>query len=70
MKIKQRQELKKNSLTELKSLLTEEKEKLFKIKLDIGLKKVKNVHSLKAKRKEIAIIKTIMAEKKIMEGVK
>jgi len=67
MKKRELIDLKKKSILELEVLLSEKKTELIKTKLELSLKKVKNVHALKFKRKEIAVIKTLIREKKLME---
>lgn len=70
MKTKPKKELIQKSSIELNNLLTQEKEQLFKLKLDLTMKKIKNVHSVLAKRKDIAFIQTLISEKKLLEAVK
>jgi len=67
MKKKELADLKKKSILELEALLSEKKAELIKLKLELSLKKIKNVHAIMLKRKDIAMIKTLIREKELME---
>lgn len=47
----------------LKSLILEKKEKIRQLKFDLASGKVKNVREIRAQRKEIARIKTLLLAK-------
>jgi ribosomal protein L29 len=64
-----KQNLVNNSLPELQLLLTKFKEEAFKSRMDLRSNKLKDVHAVYKKRKEIARIKTVIREKEL-EGVK
>ncbi|OGD92531.1 50S ribosomal protein L29 [Candidatus Curtissbacteria bacterium RIFCSPHIGHO2_01_FULL_41_44] len=70
MKNKDLNELKNKSIENLKKIIAdqEKEEKQTRLKLKIG--KIKNVHLANQKRKDIAKIKTIIAEKNFMEVIK
>lgn len=63
-------QLREKDINELCSLLAEKRKKLVKTRLDLKLKKIKNVHQSKFIRKKIARILTIIREKKLMEEEK
>lgn len=67
MKLK---DIKNKSLIELKTLLKDLKLELTKLRLDMISKKIKNVHSLSLKRKEIARVLTLVHEKELAEELK
>lgn len=52
-------------IIELKKLLRETQAEWFKLKMDLRVGKLKDVHAPKKKRKEIARIKTIIREKEL-----
>lgn len=53
----------KKSLEELRKALVQARDELGKLQLELGSKKLKNVHVKKLKRKEIAQILTIIRQK-------
>jgi len=55
-------ELRKKTLPELFKLLEEERNKLFKLRMDKALGKLKQTHLLKMTRKNIARILTVINE--------
>jgi len=55
-------ELRKKTLPELFKLLDEERNKLFKLRMDKALGKLKQTHLLKMTRKNIARILTVINE--------
>lgn len=63
MKIKEKKELQQKSIKELKLLLQQVKEELFRLRLEKFQKKLKNTSSIFQKRKDIARILTILKEK-------
>jgi len=60
-------EMRQKNISELKTLLIQKRKEWVKTRLDLKLKKVKNVHKSKSVRKEIARILTIMKEKELVE---
>lgn len=56
-------ELKEKTSKALDTLLNNDREKLRKLKFDLSAGKVKNVRSIRALKKDIARIKTIISEK-------
>ncbi|MCP6726526.1 MAG: 50S ribosomal protein L29 [Patescibacteria group bacterium] len=56
-------ELRKKTKVDLRRQLTTDKEKLQSLRFDIVAGKVKNVKEIRARRKEIATIMTILSEK-------
>lgn len=62
-------EFRQKNIDELKSLLEEKKKELVQARLDLKLKRIKNVHKPKSIRKEIARILTIIKEKQIGKKV-
>ena len=53
------------TLKELVIQLKEAKAEWFKLKLDLKVNKLKNVHEAKVKRKEIALIQTLIRMKEL-----
>lgn len=62
MKSKVKKELHTKTIQELKQLLKETRDGLFKLKLEHARKKLKNTSLISEKRKEIAKIMTIIRE--------
>lgn len=62
MKLKAKQKLKDASASKLQTELTKAQAELVNLKLKIAVGKEKNLHSAKFKRREIAIIKTMLTE--------
>lgn len=56
------------SITELKQILTEAQNNWVGLRMEHKIGKLKDVHSLRKKRKEIARIKTVIKEKELKEG--
>lgn len=67
MKLKDKQTLRINTLQELKNLLEKAKNELFLLKLDKVQNKLKNTSLIFLKRKEIALISTLIREKELSE---
>jgi len=67
MKFNEIKELHNKSLTELKTLLKEAKNELAKLKMDLAVKKLKNVHAVLLKRRDISRLMTVIREKELME---
>lgn len=63
MKIKEKKDLKTKSEKELKVMLKDLKDEIFKLKQELSLKKLKNTRQIFQKRKDIARILTILKEK-------
>jgi len=70
MKKKQHQELKEKSLKELEKLAKEVEKKLIQLKVDWGAGKLKNVHQIGKKRRELAMIKNIFRQKELAGELK
>lgn len=75
MKKKDLDELKNKSREQLKKTLAELSSDIAKLKLELSQSKLKNLHSVKKKKKEIAQVLTIMnaqifAERKDKENAK
>lgn len=56
------EDLRKKTKEELIDLLTEERKKLQKLRIDLSLGKLKNYHEIKTTKKTIARILTILRE--------
>ena len=67
MKSKDKKVLKANSLQELKNLVTKAKNELSLLKSDKAQNKLKNTRSIFLKRKEIALMLTLIREKELYE---
>ena len=63
MKTKEKKELFTKTIDELRSLLKENRNELFDLKLSLSQKKLKNTKEVFWKRKKIAMILTAMREK-------
>jgi ribosomal protein L29 len=63
MKRKQKTELHGKTVVELRKQLTEAQHVLFQQQMDLKMNSLKNLSSMSVKRDEIAVIKTIIAEK-------
>lgn len=70
MKTKQKKELHTKNILELKSGLKELLNEFFNLRLQKEQKKLKNLRLLSEKRKDIAIIRTILKEKEFENLVK
>lgn len=64
MKKTETQNLRKKTKEELLNDLTASAEKLWKIRKDVAIGKAKNVREIRTVKKQIAITKTILNEKK------
>jgi len=67
MKRKEKFVLHAKTLEELKALLKETKDALYLLKLEMSQNKLKNVRSIFWKRKEMAIIATIINEREFKD---
>lgn len=65
MKKKQKKELKAKSLTELFQEVEKRVGELTQLEMEIKMGRVKNTSSLNVKKDELAVIKTIMQEKRL-----
>jgi len=65
MKTKDVKELHTKTFKELKGLLVKASEALMKLKMEQATRKLKDVHQVMKKRREIARIKTIMHAKEL-----
>jgi ribosomal protein L29 len=65
MKSKDRKEFFTKSEKELRKLLTEARDSLFNLRMDLSQNKLKNTSSIFNKRNEIALILTALKEKEI-----
>lgn len=68
MKTKDKKELLTRSVSELKKLLEEARKAIVSLKLDHQQNKLKDTRSIFNKRKEIAVLQSIINLKKIVEG--
>lgn len=67
MKRKEKENIKLRSEKELRNLLKESEDLLFKLKLEKSQNKLKNLRSIFIERKKIALILTIINEKEVLE---
>ena len=67
MKIKEKTQIKGKTIAEIKNDIVKAKDDLRSLLLDKSQGKVKNTSSLSRKRKEIAILLTVMREKEMSE---
>jgi len=67
MRLKDKQTLRLNTLQEFKKMLEKARNELFLLKIDKAQNKLKNTRSLFLKRKEIALILTLIREKELVE---
>ena len=67
MKTKEKKELFAKTETELRKALKEAKAALLDLVLDLGQNKLKNTSLISRKRKEVALIKTALREKELVE---
>lgn len=67
MKTKEKKDLFTKTIPELKLLLKEAKESLFKMKMELSKKKLKDTRSIFKKRKDVAKILTVIKEKNFLE---
>lgn len=63
MKKKEKTELKNKSIQELKRFVTESREQLNNLKIELKMGKLKNVHSPLSKRKDIARAQLMLSQK-------
>jgi len=67
MKKKEKENIKLKPKEELRNLLKESEDLLFKLKIEKSQNKLKNLRSIFSERKKIALILTIINEKEILE---
>ena len=65
MKRDQKNDLKKKSRKELNEQVVKKQKELVDLVMQQSIGKLKNVHSLSARKKEIAILKTYIREKEL-----
>lgn len=65
MKTKDKKEFFAKNIQELRTKLKEARDDLFSLKISLSQNKLKNTKSIFHKRKEIALIKTIIREKEL-----
>ena len=70
MKQDKKQELRNNTIDQMQKKADQITNDLVKINLDFKMGKIKNVRSMKALKNERAVIKTVIAEKKLEESLK
>lgn len=70
MKTKDKKELSTRSIEELKTKLKEARGNLFSLRISLSQNKLKNKREVFYKRKEIALIKTIIREKELIKNEK
>lgn len=63
MKSKEKKELRTKTIQELKNALLQAKDELFSLKLQAAQNKLKNKRLIFLKRKDIAVISTVLKEK-------
>lgn len=64
MKKKQKEEIRAKSLSELGEEAEKRKTEILRLKMEIKMAKVKNTSSLKRRLDELAVVKTIIQEKR------
>ena len=67
MKKKQLDELHAKSVKELKESVKKIQGELVQLRTELGAGKLKNVHQIKLKRRDLARIKTILREKELLK---
>ena len=67
MKIKQLNELKQQEASALHKKAEDLEKEIVKIRIELNMGKIKNVHSIKNKKKEIAQIKTVINMKNLTQ---
>lgn len=69
MKSKDKKDLRTKTIEELKLLLLQTKDELFSLNLQVAQNKLKNKRLIFLKRKDIAVISTILKEKENYENI-
>ena len=67
MKKKQKEETATKSVEELVKEIEKRQGEIWRLRIDVGMARVKDVSSLKRKTDELAVVKTILGEKKNLE---
>ena len=67
MKSKQKKEARNKTIDELKVLIADLQKELNSLSLDNAQKKLKNTSLISIKRRELAIVKTFLTEKQLLE---
>lgn len=70
MKRKEIKELVLKEITELVSMVKDIQKEIIRLKMEVTMGKTKNVHVVSRKRDDIARIKTIIAQKKLVADTK
>lgn len=70
MKRKKIQELRAKRIDELESLVEEAESQLVKLRMERTSDKIKDTTALRKKRSEIAVMKTLIREKQLVQEVK
>lgn len=65
MKSKDKKDFFTKSEKELRKLLTETRDNLFNLRMDLSQNKLKNTSSINTKRKEVSLILTVLKEKEL-----
>jgi len=69
-KKKELEKIREQTAKELQDLVIQLHKEMFEVRMQHSLGKLKDVRTMKKKRRQIAQIKTILKEKEIMEGEK
>lgn len=67
MKKNQKEEIKAKSIEELAKEIEKRQGEIWHLELDVKMARIKDTSSLKRKTDELAVIKTILGEKKSLE---
>ncbi len=62
--------VRQSSEEKITSLLQERQQELAKVRLDLTLGKVKNYRKIRQLRKEIAVLKTVLREKRLLNLIR
>ena len=69
MKKKDLAQLREQTIQELKDQISKLQQEVMDLRMQFHLKKLKDVHAMKKKYKDIARIKTILKERELKEGL-
>lgn len=69
MKNKQKQEIRQKDELGIMSEITKKKDEIFKARLDLKTGKLKDTSCLKRKSDELAVLKTLLRERKLTERI-
>lgn len=67
MKKKQKEEIRAKTAPELRGEIEKRRKELLQLRMEISLGKVKNTNLAKTKADELAVIRTVLQEKKFQE---